>query len=499
MAGPSSISSAASHDSKANNLKTLFARGLDFQTADHDLINNYIVHRVNQYAARNLEDWSLWDSIQMDFAEFEAKHFDELDNDTWGVIRDYCYPHGFWIDHNFGPGRNRTTTILKAVEADWNNKWTLEQIKWVEERYNSLSRITCKRKQQLIGITNFDSPGNPEPHTANSRGFLVEPQTQQFQDIRLQTPPQQPTLQPLYPALSKPSEQQHSAYSHQSTHAYQRTHGPQYAYKSQHTYENQFRPTYEQQQPAYQYTYECQPTYGHQYAYAPQFAYENQYGPNEYQPVPNDYPLVPNGLTFEIRDDRECIPERLTAPTTQVFSIQAAPTQTPPTQLFPIQAPPAQILSAQVPPAQISLVPASPIQALQIQAPPVQVLPSQAPPVHELSALPPSAPNEPGYGQPKKHPEQVNPERHGTVHLSENPIEAYKSGLVNHVYTYVVNHEAVYKPMQQNYRNKNEDGDLYLTDCQYRRGRFKRQDLRYHRRKRLKEMEMVKQKTWKYH
>ncbi len=56
MAGASSISSAASHDSKANDLKTLFARGLDFQTADHDLINNYIVHWVNQYTARNLED-----------------------------------------------------------------------------------------------------------------------------------------------------------------------------------------------------------------------------------------------------------------------------------------------------------------------------------------------------------------------------------------------------------------------------------------------------------
>ena len=76
-----SISSAALHDSKTNDLKTLFACGLDFQTADHDLINNYIVHQVNQYAARNLKDWSLWDSIQIDFAEFEAKHFDELDND----------------------------------------------------------------------------------------------------------------------------------------------------------------------------------------------------------------------------------------------------------------------------------------------------------------------------------------------------------------------------------------------------------------------------------
>ncbi len=90
----------------------------------------------------NVEDYCLWDFIQMDFAEFEARHFDELNNTTWRVVRDYCYLYEFWIDHNFGPGRNRTTTMLKAVEVDWNNKWTLEQIEWVEERYHSKHRIS---------------------------------------------------------------------------------------------------------------------------------------------------------------------------------------------------------------------------------------------------------------------------------------------------------------------------------------------------------------------
>ncbi len=82
MADASSISSIALHDLKANDLKTPFACSLDFQTADHELINNYIVYWVNQYSARNFKDWSLWDSIQIDFAEFEAKHFDELDDNT---------------------------------------------------------------------------------------------------------------------------------------------------------------------------------------------------------------------------------------------------------------------------------------------------------------------------------------------------------------------------------------------------------------------------------
>ncbi len=95
MASPSSILSGALHNSKANNLKILFTCSLDFQTADHDLINNYIIYWVNQYAVRNLKDKSLWDFIQMDFVEFEAKNFDKLDNNTWGVIKDYYYLHGF--------------------------------------------------------------------------------------------------------------------------------------------------------------------------------------------------------------------------------------------------------------------------------------------------------------------------------------------------------------------------------------------------------------------
>ncbi len=155
MAGPSSTSSIHSHDQEIVNLKTLFAQGFDFQRTDRDMINQYTTYKFNhEYAKMNVEDYCLWDSIQMNFAEFETRHFDELNNATWRVIKDYYYPHRFWIDHNFSPGRNRTITILTAVEADWNNKWSLEQIEWVEERYHSLSRTTRQRKQELTGTSN---------------------------------------------------------------------------------------------------------------------------------------------------------------------------------------------------------------------------------------------------------------------------------------------------------------------------------------------------------
>ncbi len=122
MAGPSSISSVHSHDPEIVDLEILFANGMDIQTADHDNLNKYTIHRFNQYAAANAEDYGLWDCIQVDFEKFEAKHFDELDGPTWRLVRDYCYPHGYWIDHNLCPGRSHTTNMLKAVEADWNNK-----------------------------------------------------------------------------------------------------------------------------------------------------------------------------------------------------------------------------------------------------------------------------------------------------------------------------------------------------------------------------------------
>ena len=100
----------------------------------------------------NVEDYCLWNSINLYFAKFEARHFDELNNLTWKIVKDYCYMDGFWIDHKFGLDRPRITFMLKAVNNEWNNKWTFEQISWIEKRYNHvLSRTTRKCKEELNG------------------------------------------------------------------------------------------------------------------------------------------------------------------------------------------------------------------------------------------------------------------------------------------------------------------------------------------------------------
>ena len=118
MAGSSSISSAQphvpSHDNKTADLKALFVHSFDMKTADSDLLDKWVTHRFNIYAATNVEDYELWACIRMNFKKFEAKHFDMLDSSTWRRIREYCYPHGFWIDVNNG-FETFITAMLEAI------------------------------------------------------------------------------------------------------------------------------------------------------------------------------------------------------------------------------------------------------------------------------------------------------------------------------------------------------------------------------------------------
>ncbi len=162
MAGLSSIRSALLYDPEVHNFKILFGPSYNIQEANYNLLNKYIVYKVNQYQAIDIKDYSLWEFIQMNFVKFEAEYFDQLDNATLRVFRDYCYLHRFWIDINLNFNKTCNTAMLEAVTAKWKNKWSLEQIKWVEECYHSLSRATWKQKQQLTGIPNSDFASNPK-------------------------------------------------------------------------------------------------------------------------------------------------------------------------------------------------------------------------------------------------------------------------------------------------------------------------------------------------
>ena len=107
--------------------------------------------------------------MQIDFAEFESKHLNALENNNWGVIKDYCYLHKFLINYNFGPNKTYIPTMLEAIRAEWHDEWILRQIKWVEKHNHALSIITRQCKQELIGIPNFGSATNLETNIQDTR------------------------------------------------------------------------------------------------------------------------------------------------------------------------------------------------------------------------------------------------------------------------------------------------------------------------------------------
>ena len=76
IASPSSTRSVFSHNLKVHDFNALFELSFNIQKADYNLLNKYVIYKVNQYQAINIEDYSLWESIQIDFMKFEAKYFD---------------------------------------------------------------------------------------------------------------------------------------------------------------------------------------------------------------------------------------------------------------------------------------------------------------------------------------------------------------------------------------------------------------------------------------
>lgn len=142
---------------------------------------------------------------------------------------------------------------------------------------------------------------------------------------------------------------------------------------------------------------------------------------------------------------------------------------------------PAPLAHIDLPPTkQASLSKATQIQEVPIQAPlaqasPTKRLPAQGPAMQVLLVQAPLA---------QLLPAPVSPVQASTAQvllapasLPASTLQAYTSGLVN----YLLDYEAVHKPTQQSYFNKNEEDELYFTDRKYRKGKFKPQGQRYHK------------------
>lgn len=83
------------HSPEVYNFKILFRFSFNVQEADYNLLNKYVIYKVIQYQAMNIEDYSFWESIQIDFVKFEEEHFNKSDKAILRVFRDYCYPYRF--------------------------------------------------------------------------------------------------------------------------------------------------------------------------------------------------------------------------------------------------------------------------------------------------------------------------------------------------------------------------------------------------------------------
>jgi hypothetical protein len=112
---------------------------------------------LDQWNLNNWKDYSFWKIIQSNFERWIETHFDQLNINIWIVLKNFCYTHDYWINHNFDVDRIKIITMLNVIRFDdWNDIWTLNQIRWVEKRYEILSRVIKKWKHELIDTSNLD-------------------------------------------------------------------------------------------------------------------------------------------------------------------------------------------------------------------------------------------------------------------------------------------------------------------------------------------------------
>ncbi len=136
--------------------KTLFENELNLATANRTLINKFVNYLLVQWDNNNYENYALWSIIHDELENWIETHLDQLNLKIWNDLRIFCYFHDVWINHNFEFDRIKISIMLNIIRFDWNNAWTLNQIKWIEKRYETLSRVIKKRKHELDDTFNFD-------------------------------------------------------------------------------------------------------------------------------------------------------------------------------------------------------------------------------------------------------------------------------------------------------------------------------------------------------
>ncbi len=128
-------------------------------SSQRELLNKFVLYTFSQYETLNLENYNLWDAIQVDYENWKEEHFNQLSESTWKFLRQHCYTHGFWLKET--SATTSATSMLQAINSKPYEDWTMNQIRWIEERWNRLSKRMIKRKQRLINSDSLVSAIQP--------------------------------------------------------------------------------------------------------------------------------------------------------------------------------------------------------------------------------------------------------------------------------------------------------------------------------------------------
>ncbi len=132
------------------------ARSIREQSVNDVLINQYVIRMFRTFFQNNIQDHELWKTIYYAFENFKLEHWNMLIISNWNVIKKICYTQRFWIDKS---SRNvlRDKLMLQTAKDDYYENWTMNQIKYVERHYRSISSATQNRKNELLKICDQSS------------------------------------------------------------------------------------------------------------------------------------------------------------------------------------------------------------------------------------------------------------------------------------------------------------------------------------------------------
>jgi hypothetical protein len=146
------------------------ARSIRNQSVDDVLINQYVTRMFETFFQNNIQDHELWKTIYYAFENFKLEHWNMFIISNWDVIKKICYTQRFWIDKS---SRNvsRDKLMLQTTKDDYYENWTMNQIKYVERHYRSISSATRNRKNELLKIC--DQSSIQSSHSSSSSIFIT--------------------------------------------------------------------------------------------------------------------------------------------------------------------------------------------------------------------------------------------------------------------------------------------------------------------------------------